>query len=344
MPDGSDGVKGRVLIVAPKDGPDGARVRFEAAGGDLPSFGLIGDSVPPSFPDDTAELEQAIRAYDVRLVVIDNLEAVAGRKLEMNKSKDVTEMLAPLQAVAKRTGAVILAIQHTRKSWAGDPLDMVLGSRKITGVARFVSFVLRDQDNPTERLFAVQGNYAAEDDGTLRFTLQSAGDDARGLKVAWQGSGNVSLKAAMLASSEPPNTALGEAKAFLREFLGRGPVASGTVKAQAAEREIARTTLQRARVELGITVDEVATDKGRGTYWVLPSNQGGSSQGRPMIATNETMKRPPLSSENTSTTGGLSHPLIYETTPPDSCPSCGCLALVADKHGRCPNCAEEGAI
>jgi hypothetical protein len=315
MPDGSEGVKGCVLMVAPEDGPDGARVRFEAAGGNLALFGLIGEDTPPSFPDDTAELEKTIRAHDVRLVVIDNLEAVAAHKVEMNKAKDVTEMLAPLQAVAKRTGASILAIEHTRKSWTPDPLDSVLGSRKITGIGRSVAFVLRDQDNPTERLFAVRGNYAAEDDGTLRFTLQSAGEDARGLKVVWQGSGNISLSAAMLAVSEPPNTALGEAKAFLREILGRGPVASGTVKAEAAEQEIAVVTLQRARVELGVTAETVKTDKGRGTYWVLPSAQGGSSHGRLMVATNETMIRPPLGSHYTSTTGGSSHPPSYETTP-----------------------------
>jgi hypothetical protein len=221
MPDGSQSVKGCVLMVAPEDGPDGAKVRFEAAGGNPALFGLLwaGMDVPPTFPDDTSQLEKAIRAHDVRLVVIDNLDAVAGRKLEMNKAKDVTEMLAPLQAVAKRTGAAILAIEHTRKGGAGDPLDTVLGSRKITGVARFVAFVLRDQENSAERLFGVRGNYAAEDDGTLRFTLQASGDDARGIQVAWQGDANVSLADAMQATIEGSDTALGEAKRFLLKEL-----------------------------------------------------------------------------------------------------------------------------
>jgi Bifunctional DNA primase/polymerase, N-terminal/AAA domain len=298
MPDGSPGVNGCALMVAPEDGPDGAKVRFEAAGGNPALFGLLwaGMDVPPTFPDDTSQLEQAIRAHDVRLVVIDNLDAVAGRKLEMNKAKDVTEMLAPLQAVAKRTGAAILAIEHTRKGGAGDPLDAVLGSRKITGVARFVAFVLRDQDNPAERLFGVYGNYAAEDDGTLRFTLHSTGDDARGIQVAWQGDANVSLANAMLAGFEPPDSALGEAKAFLHEELANGPVASATIKRDAKERDISERTLTRARQALKIKPEEIKTSTGRATYWGLPTDMESQARGHVRSGQNISlgpMSRPP---------------------------------------------------
>jgi putative DNA primase/helicase len=354
MPDGSfSGVKGRVLMVAPEDGPDGAKVRFMAAGGDLASFGLLwaDADVPPSFPDDTSHLERLIRAYDVRLVVIDNLDAVAGRKLDMNKAKDVTEMLAPLQAVAKRSGAAILAIEHTRKGGTGNPLDNVLGSRKVTGEARFVAFVLRNQDDPAERLFGVYGNYAAEDDGTLRFTLESAGDDARGLHVAWQGEANVSLSNAMLAGYEPPDSALGEAKAFLREVLASGPVASENVRRDALERDIAISTLKRARQALGIKPEQISTSTGRATYWQLPTEgqeggrlkvESGQVKNRPL----EPMNRSPLSSTNVSTTGGSGHPPSYGptpgATPEHRCPSCSDWLPEDQDLGLCPRCEEEG--
>jgi hypothetical protein len=271
MPDGSSGVKGRVLMVAPEDGPDGAKVRFLAAGGDPTAFGLwANEDNPPTFPEDTVELERVIHKYGVRLVVIDNLDAVAAHKLEMNKAKDTTEMLAPLQAVAKRTDTTILAIEHTRKVGGGDPVDSVMGSRKITGVGRFVAFVLRDQDNPVERLFGVRSNYAAEDDGTLRFTMRQHGEDARGLVIDWQGNGNVSLTDAMLALNEAPNSAKGEAVVFLREFLAAGPAASSTVKDEARKREISLWALDQARLALGIKPEEVVTKTGRATYWMLP--------------------------------------------------------------------------
>ena len=303
--------------VAPEDGADGAKVRFEAAGGDVARFGLLWaeQDVPPTFPDDTTQLEQTIRNYGVRLVVIDNLDAVAGRKLEMNKAKDVTEMLAPLQAVAKRTGAAILAIEHTRKGGAGDPLDAVLGSRKITGVARFVAFVLRDQDNPAERLFGVRGNYAAEDDGTLRFTLGSAGDDARSIQVVWQGGANVSLADAMQATIEGSDSALDEAKRFLLEELAQGPVSSATVRRDAIERDIAIGTLKRARVALKIKPEQISTSTGRATYWQLPRLElvgvgSGSAQDQPTMVPHEPMRRPPLNRENVHHRGGSAHRLM----------------------------------
>jgi putative DNA primase/helicase len=350
MPDGSPGIKGRALIVAPEDGPDGAKVRFMAAGGDLASFGLLwaDDDVPPTFPDDTSHLERLIRAYDIRLVVIDNLDAVAGRKLDMNKAKDVTEMLAPLQAVAKRTGAAILAIEHTRKGGTGNPLDNVLGSRKVTGVARFVAFVLRDNDNSAERLFGVYGNYAAEDDGTLRFTLESVGDDARGIQVAWQGEANVSLSNAMLAGYEPPDSALGEAKAFLREVLASGPVASETIRRDALERDISISTLKRARVALKIKPEQISTSTGRATYWQLPTEEAGGDRfkvesGQVKSRPLEPMVRSPLSREDVHHRGGSAHPQLYEPTPGVKCPSCGDWLLDTQASVLCPRCEEEGA-
>jgi hypothetical protein len=350
MPDGSPGVKGRVLMVAPEDGPDGAKVRFVAAGGDLGSFGLVwaGQEAPPTFPDSTAELEQLILAHDVRLVVIDNLDAVAGRKLDMNKAKDVTEMLAPLQAVAKRTGAAILAIEHTRKGGTGNPLDNVLGSRKVTGVARFVAFVLRDQENPAERLFGVYGNYAVENDGTLRFTLESAGDDARGLEVSWQGDGNLSLADAMLANAEPLDSALDEAKQFLLEELSSGPVSSATVRRDAIEHDIAISTLKRARVALKIKPEQISTSTGRATYWQLPRLEvvgigSGSAQGRSKNRPLEPMNPSPLSRNNDHHRGGSAHPQLYEPIPRAQCPSCGDWVIGSYQEELCPRCEEESA-
>jgi hypothetical protein len=349
MPDGSPGVKGSVLLLAPEDGPDGAKVRFLAAGGNPALFGVLwaSNDVPPTFPDDTAELERLITAHDIRLVVIDNLDAVANRKTEMNKAKDTTEMLAPLQAVAKRTGASILAIEHTRKSSASDPLDSVLGSRKITGVARFVAFVLRDQDNPAERLFGVRGNYAAEDDGTLRFTLQSAGDDARGIQVAWQGSGYVSLADAMLANSEAGDSALDEARRFLRAELANGPVASAVVKQNAKDQDIALPTLHRARRSLKVVDDRIEVTNRKATYWSLP--KADTFQVRITEDTNETYETDEtysVSSHNTSTTATRFTRIIPDTneTHRDTrCSACGDWLLNTVGPALCPRCEEEGA-
>jgi hypothetical protein len=289
MPDGTPGVQGRVLMVAPEDGGDGARVRFLAAGGaevgddGKRTFGVLWEDledsdaqVPPTFPDRTAELERAIRANDVRLMVIDNLDAVAGRKLEMNKAKDVTEMLAPLQAVAKRTGAAILAIEHTRKGGASDPLDAVLGSRKVTGVARFVAFVVRDQDDPKERLFGVRGNYTAEDDGTLRFTAAHDGsEDARRISLEWQGASGVSLQDAVRADGEGQGGALGEAVSWLRDYLKGGGRERKEIVAEAKEMDISDWALKEARRRLGIVPERLEHEQGRPTVWELPATERG---------------------------------------------------------------------
>ena len=272
MPDGSEGVKGAALIVAPEDGPDGARVRFEAAGGDLNLFGHLAepDGSPPSFPEATPKLERIIRTHDVRLVIIDNLEAVAGRKVDMNNPKDATGMLAPLQAVAKRTNATILAINHTRKGATNNPIDAVMGSRKITGVARFVALVFKDPNNEAERLLGIEGNYARETDGTLRFILESGGNgDARGVRVAWHGDGGVSITDVMTALTEDRDSNRAAGRNLLSELLTPGPMPYETIKKHAIERAIPLSTLGRARDDLGVKFFSAEHDK-RTTYWHLP--------------------------------------------------------------------------
>ncbi len=280
MPDGTPGREGRVLLIAPEDGESEALARYLEAGGDRERFGVVWEDledpdaqVPPTFPERLVELERLIREHGVLLVVIDNLDKVVGRKVEMNKAKDVTEVLAPLQAMAKRTGAAILAIEHTRKGGAGDPLDAVLGSRKVTGVARFVAFVVRDQDNPKQRLFGVRGNYTAEDDGTLRFTMSANGHKTT--RIDWEGASGVSLQDAFRSENEGQGGALGEAIAWLRDYLSDGPRERKEVVAEAREMDVSDWALKEARRRLGIVPQRLEHEQGRPTVWELPTTEGG---------------------------------------------------------------------
>lgn len=280
MPDGSPGREGRVLLIAPEDSEGEALARYLEAGGDPERFGVVWEDmedpdaqVPPTFPDRLAELERLIRQHSVLLVVIDNLDRVVGRKLEMNKAKDVTEVLAPLQGVAKRTGAAILAIEHTRKAGAGDPLDAVLGSRKVTGVARFVAFVVRDQEDPRRRLFGVRGNYTAEDDGTLSFTMSANGSGSA--RIHWEGASGVSLQDAFRGDIEGQGGALGEAISWLRDFLRDGGRERKEIVAEATEYGISKWALEEARRRLGIKPERLVHEQGRPTIWELPATERG---------------------------------------------------------------------
>lgn len=326
MPDGTPGVPAsKVLLIAPEDGEGRALARFLEAGGDINNFGAVWEptedtdaEVPPVFPQRAAELEQLIRSSGARLVVIDNLIRVEDATSGDNDAKDTTAVLSPLQAVAKRTGAAILAIEHTKKGKEGDILDSVMGSGKKVGVARYVLALFRDKDNPTHRLLGVRGNYSAEDDGTIRVAVSAPNGETR---VDWLGPSGVALDDAYLTQIEDRDDALGEAKRFLLEILPPGePIASATIKERARARDISiQGALQRARLALRIEVKDEATASGRMTTWTRPTN-GGSSQGSEHHRTpsdDATMRRSPLSRANAPEGEGVIASAHQRNSPPE---------------------------
>ena len=154
-PDDALGSKpGDVFILSSEDDARDTIVpRLVASGADLGRIQLIGTSSLPTFPEDCDQLEQAIRKYDARMVVIDPLDSYLNPKIDGNKNSDVRRVLTRLRAVAEATGCAILMIRHLSKDpKVTNALYRGLGSIGYTGAARATFLVGRLPEDPEVRV------------------------------------------------------------------------------------------------------------------------------------------------------------------------------------------------
>jgi AAA domain len=290
--DALGGKPGDVLILSSEDDARDTIVpRLAAAGADLDRVHLIGTSSLPTFPEDCDQLEQAIRKYDARMVVIDPLDSYLNPKIDGNKNSDVRRVLTRLRAVAEATGCAILMIRPLSKDpKVTNALYRGLGSIGYTGAARATFLVGRLPEDPEVRvLTGIKCNLGSMPPA-LGFKIGEVtvnghdGEPIKTIKTEWIGPVKVSSRD-MLTEPEParhrPKTGKREAAiAFIKEFLGDGlDHSSDELEAMAKEANISHSTLWRAREDLGVR----ARKKGYGGDWLisLPNKDEKSNENRP---------------------------------------------------------------
>jgi len=230
-----------------------------------------------SLPHDIHALEQAARETDSALLLLDPLMSRLGEQ-DTHKDSDVRVALEPLVAVADRTGMAVLGLMHHNKSGSTDPLQLVMGSRAFTAVARSVHTVVTDPDDDTEqrKLFGTpKNNLGRSDLPTLTFTIASTGvQTAEGTawtgRIVWGEDLHESIGSVMdRAADETDKTATGEAAGWLLDFLTmKAPVSSAMVKAEGAKAGHSQDALKRARQRIRAIVTSAGFP--RVTYWDLP--------------------------------------------------------------------------
>jgi hypothetical protein len=160
-PDGSPASLGAVVILTAEDGlADTVRPRLDAHGGDVTRVHVLravreanGVERPVSLTHDLGPLEQAITLTGAVLVVVDPLSAYLGGT-DSYRDAEVRTILAPLAAVAERTGAAICGVMHVTKDQQRQALYRGQGSIAFAGAARLVLAVGVDPDDTSrERRF-----------------------------------------------------------------------------------------------------------------------------------------------------------------------------------------------
>lgn len=275
-----------VLFIAHEDGvADTLRPRLDAAGADttriyvLEGFGFADDSEAlrlPSIPGDLASVENVVNEREVRLIVIDPLYAYLHSGTDSYSDHDVRSALAPLGAMATRTGAAVVLVRHLRKAGGAAAIYRGGGSIGIIGIARAGLLLARDPDDENARVVAcVKANLGPPPVSLAwRFT---GGTPPR---VDWTGESRHSADTLVNVEIEADDerSAGEEAKSFLRDTLEPGPVLTTEVFKQAKQAGIAEKTLRRAKGALGVEVRK--TSFGGKWQWEMPkvplSGQGPS--------------------------------------------------------------------
>lgn len=277
-PDGGVPQIGSTVILTAEDGlADTVRPRLDAMGADVSRVTALtavidksADGVELAFQlaHHLAVLEAAIGAVGAVLVILDPLNAfLAG--VDSYKGAEVRGVLAPLAALADRTGAAIIVVHHLNKGASPNALYRAGGSLDFVAAARSVLGVAPDPENEPRRvLVTVKLNLAAHPPG-LGYSIAEGA-------VAWDAE-PVTLDASAAFSagqkrddgSEPTGRA--EAEAFLREALADGRARVTKVRADAATLGIRDRTLDRAKAALNVEAEREGFGDAGCWYWRLPN-------------------------------------------------------------------------
>ena len=162
-----------MTLLTAEDGlADTVRPRLDALSADTAKISVLkgircdGDSERPfSLRGDMAELEEVIRARQAILVVIDPLNAYLSG-VDAHKTAAVRGALAPVAAVAERTGTAIVVVHHLNKSTMSKALYRASGSIDFTAAPRSVIGMARDpEDTGRVLLFPLKLNLGPMPDG-----------------------------------------------------------------------------------------------------------------------------------------------------------------------------------
>jgi len=248
--------------------------RLLAAGGDL---GKVRHWRAPEFYIDhhLGELKADLAAHpETRLVVFDPL----ADHIVASTYTRVRSVMIRLRDLAREMKVAVLGIGHPPK---GQPasIDAFGGSRGIVTVARAMWLVVKDDDG--RRLFLwTKCNLSRVRTG-LEFVSVSARVDGKDGRIEAPRASWVDAPVDMTADDwwfleqarrkrGEPKGAKAAAVAFLEELLKNGPKLAEEVLQAAAEHEISRGTLHRAKESLDIRVAKRAVVDGP-WEWMLPA-------------------------------------------------------------------------
>ena len=279
MPDGGECgcPPAGVVIVSLEDGvADTIRPRLEAAGAALEKVRIVsviksadGIERTPTLPDDLRYIEAAIQDVSAKLLVLDPLVAMLGAETNSYRDQDIRRVLAPVAALAEKTGVADICIRHLNKSGGQNAKYRGGGSIGIIGAARAAFLFAEKPGEAGQYVFApVKGNLWRGKPSALEYSIEDRGGQPA---ISWRG---VSTHSAASLLAQPENVeesgALANAINFLSEVLKKGPQESKQIIRESKQAGVAEKTLYRAKNLLGVLSQKVGIGNGQHWEWSLP--------------------------------------------------------------------------
>lgn len=172
--------QGKVLILSVEDDPETLRGRIEASGGDLTQCAFLDNAHELTF--ESPQIEKAVKAHEVKLVIFDPLQAFLGSGIDMHRANQTRPIMAHLAAMAKRTGCAVLIISHMSKgSLGGKAIYRALGSVDIPAASRSVLYVERNPEDEDQCVMLQTKSSNAKTGRTILYRIGHRGG------VTWEG-------------------------------------------------------------------------------------------------------------------------------------------------------------
>jgi hypothetical protein len=280
LPGSRHGKPSRVMFATSEDAWEFTMVpRLLAAGADLDRVGRIqveddGIITGPTTPVDVPALAAYIGSHDVAMLMLDPLTSVMDGRIDAHRDREVRKALEPLAKLAEDTAAAVLGNVHLGKGIGTDPVNLILGSRAFSAVARVALVAARDPDDDASNVLSVEkSNLGRIDVPGLTYRIDGVevatdeGPAGAGLLV-WTGETDRRVRDIM-ADADGERTERDEAAEWLTGYLmdsGGEAAAKDVYKAARAE-GIAERTLKRARSRAGATSERRGF--GQGAVWTL---------------------------------------------------------------------------
>ena len=252
-----------VIYQTAEDGlGDTVKPRLIEAGADLDRVLVIDDSeVQLTLSDE--RIEKAIVENNVRLLIIDPIQAYLGADVDMNRANEVRPIFMRLGQVAQRTGCAILLIGHLNKAAGMQSLQRGLGSIDIAAAVRSVMFIGKLKHDPTMRILTHEKSSLAPPGASLAFSLGDEGG------FRWVGEYDITADE-MLSGIEPQReTKTQQAKDLICTLLAGGKqVLSEDIDKAALERGIPGRTVRDAKRELGNALKSKIVEGRKKVFWM----------------------------------------------------------------------------
>lgn len=258
-----------VIILSAEDGlADTIRPRLDALGADVTRVHYLaalrcGESERSIQLADVGALEAAIRQTGARVVTIDPVSAYVGGT-DSHRDAEVRGLMAPLGALAERTGVAVVGVMHLAKASQQRAIYRAVGSIAFAAAARVVLAVAADPDRDDRRILAPVKSNLSRPPAALAYVLA---DD----RLTWQaGAVEVDVESLLSGPAAPRERAeQSDAEAVLRELLedvDAWPMDAKQAIEAGAAHGIHERTLRRTARTLGIRMTRAGF--GRGGRWV----------------------------------------------------------------------------
>ena len=192
-------------------------------------------------------IEKAIRQNDVRLMIMDPIQAYLGANVDMNRANEIRPLFRNLSNIAERTGCAIVLIGHLNKASGVQSDYRTLGSVDIAAAVRSILFVEKVEKEKSQDIRVVyqQKDSLAKKENPVAFSLSDEG-------LIWMGEYDISIDDLLAGNNgTKKETKLEKAKKLILELLGkRKMMCLKELEAELQAYEISARTGRDARKDL----------------------------------------------------------------------------------------------
>ena len=185
--------------------------RLKAAGADLKRVHFSTNHL--TFPKDIEGIAQWIEEENIRLFVIDPLEAHLNPDVDSHKNQSIRGALAPLGMVADVNKCAVIIVGHPNKNRTNDPMMRSGGSIGIPGIARSALIMGNHPDHPLDdglRVLAwYKGNWAQNPVSKV-YRVQGVAVGTMDTSIRLETAGETRIKARQLFKAHQDNDEGGE--------------------------------------------------------------------------------------------------------------------------------------